>query len=344
MNQKKWISIWLGVLAILPVIGLFNYIIDPFQHYRLANWYKIRDNEHRYLVPGLIRHLHVDSVIMGTSVTENFSTIQIHKELGWNVRKLSIPAMSAYEADIIFKQLFTYQKDIKNILLSMDIVNTFNVGIHHLPDKSLPLYLYDENIFNDYKYLCSLDTTERSVNALVKYANISTNWDKFFYWGDRKFSKDEVLRGLKEKPYIHGHVGKNYVYKQCKNNFDKHILPYLQAHPNIQFYLFYPPYSSLVYFKMNKEGWLEDTFKFKKYVYQTTKNYKNIHIYDFECMQNITSDLNNYKDPVHYSAKINDLIIKRIVTKDYLYSNSTQCNDKIKQEALSTEWGLLLIK
>ena len=33
MNGKKWIKVWVVVIMIVPILGVFNYLIDPYELY-----------------------------------------------------------------------------------------------------------------------------------------------------------------------------------------------------------------------------------------------------------------------------------------------------------------------
>ena len=73
MKPIPWIIkfLLLSILTLLTV-GVINFLLDPFQQYRKANFYKpIYDNE-RYLNPGLAKTYDYNQVIIGSSMTENF--------------------------------------------------------------------------------------------------------------------------------------------------------------------------------------------------------------------------------------------------------------------------------
>ena len=107
---KKKVYLFFSILVfIIGSIGLINYIMDPFQIFRKHD--HGFDSNQRYQNVGLINsYLNssdgYNSIIIGTSVTENFIPSEVENLLGWGkVLKLSASGAS----------LFTQkQKDIKD--------------------------------------------------------------------------------------------------------------------------------------------------------------------------------------------------------------------------------------
>ena len=58
---------------------------------------------------------------------------------------------------------------------------------------------------------------------------------------------------------------------------------------------------------MQSRKWLNESFKFKKYL--LSLNLSNMFIYDFQCIPEITSNLDIYRDIAHYSPSINEYMI-----------------------------------
>ena len=79
-KKNIFISLFL-LLALITVTSLSVFIIDPFQHYRKAMYYKPYSFDQRYMIWGMINHYKYDSIIVGTSMTENFIKSNVDKEL-----------------------------------------------------------------------------------------------------------------------------------------------------------------------------------------------------------------------------------------------------------------------
>ena len=70
-NFKKWIFLlFVTILAIIVVLVSLAYIIDPFFQFR------VKDNKYmltgRFVSPGLIKNYEYDTLILGSSMTQNF--------------------------------------------------------------------------------------------------------------------------------------------------------------------------------------------------------------------------------------------------------------------------------
>ena len=76
MNYRKIVKIFLvQVLFILVVASTLVIYVDPFFHYRKPNdnlFYNLDAGKERYQNDGIIKHFIYDTMIIGTSMTENF--------------------------------------------------------------------------------------------------------------------------------------------------------------------------------------------------------------------------------------------------------------------------------
>lgn len=211
MQPKQWLKyLMIYGIASLCIILLFNYFVDPFQHYRKATIYTFNySGNQRYLNPGLAKNYDFNSIIIGTSMTENFT----------------------------------------------------------------------------------LD-------------NVIDNWNN----RNQQF-----------------HHGKNFwILSELKNNFDNNLYRFITENKNTKFILFFPPYSILTYKDWEEKGSLDIILKFKQYIYKKLIALDNVNLYDFQIAQNITHNLNHYKDITHYSQTINFWIVDQIYSHDFLITPENQ--------------------
>ena len=89
MKSTKWIKIFFGLSLIgVLFVGGVNYIVDPFQQYRVKTFYPIAFTNERYQNAGLSKNFEYDSLILGTSMTENFILDEVEKKLNFNKTKV----------------------------------------------------------------------------------------------------------------------------------------------------------------------------------------------------------------------------------------------------------------
>jgi hypothetical protein len=105
MSSKKFLKVVFALLVFgILSIGGVNYIVDPFQQYRVKTFYPIAFTNQRYQNAGLSKNFEYDSLILGTSMTENFILDEVEKK-----------ALEGFEPHEI-TQLYSYFERIKNNL------------------------------------------------------------------------------------------------------------------------------------------------------------------------------------------------------------------------------------
>lgn len=314
--------IYTGFLLIsIVIIGI---VIDPLQQYRKSTWYNPYYGSEELLLPGIIKNYDYDSIIIGTSMTENFKIHWFDNKFNCKSIKLCLSASTAHDQNTIFISAINTGK-VKKVFYGLDVYSF--QGDEKRAKHPLPDYLMNDNLWDDYKYLLNFDifyreNTKIFLTNVFSYHKEKMNYDTMFEWnhdwifGEKIALQDYInnRNGLK--------YGNEYRFATLKKNFDTNILPILK-NENIVFYIFYPPYSILAYKRMEESGWLKDVIQFKKYIYETTKIYPNIKIYDFQTDRSITHNLNNYKDINHYSQKINYQIVNSIYHNKYLVTEQS---------------------
>ncbi len=325
---KKWIYLVIFFIFFwYTLIGILNYIIDPFQLYSQATFFTPScEKKQRYYNPGFAKHYDYDSILIGSSMVDNFLPSEIKHKLSFNIIKLPIDGASAYENNIMLKCAIETGK-VKNVFLGLDIF-TFNGKTTRLQygEGSFPEHLYDNNILNDYKYLLNYNIFIKSYKIIKSYLkgkrNNHYNRDNVYYWGKSgNYGKDILIKEWELKKFNKNYKPINYTYEKFRKSFESNLLYLIKNNPNINFYIFYPPYSILTWIDVFNKNFLEDSLKFKKYIFESTKDYKNVKIFDFQDIKDITFNLDNYKDISHYSPKINSFIIDSVENNVFLITD-----------------------
>ncbi|MBU1882833.1 hypothetical protein KKB80_01135 [bacterium] len=325
--------IWFLVISSLVFIGVFNYIVDPYQQYRKATFYKLPYENEKELDAGLAKNFDYDSVVLGTSMMQNFNIDDLKEILGYEKPiKLTVAGSSVYEQNIVLSTALRH-RHIDNVLVGIDFLSYYG-GIHRFKHggNSFPTYLYDENIFNDYKYLVSSDTLGRAFEIFTKREKDNWLYDytKMYEWRSRTNDKD-VLKAIQSRWENRQDFDNEASEDEkrlyfLKNNFDANLKPLIDKNPDIKFTLFFPPYSILAYKTYEERGQLEGFIEFKKYIVQSLSNYKNVSIYDFQLADDVTYNLNNYYDLYHYNKHISRWILEQIRDDKYRVDQQDQEN------------------
>jgi len=327
MKYRKNIRLLILItIIILLTISSINFIIDPFQQYRKATFYKTIFMKPFYLNAGLIKNYNYDSIIIGSSMTENFIISEVNNILGYrSTIKLPISKGNIVELYTILNSAIKSKK-VNNVLYGLDIFS--------LKDASnrLPTYLYDYNILNDYLYLFSIDTLKRSffypfLQYTIPKTHPRLNYNLMFQWQHSvpksDFNSTKVLSSFaKNNIDLDKNIDEKQLEKERITNVVKYLIPLVKNNPNINYTFLYPPYSILLYKRMKNIKRLDGFISTKKEIFKLISKYKNVRIYDFQIAKDITYNLNNYKDITHYHQKINTWMLKQIHDNNYLVNSN----------------------
>jgi hypothetical protein len=337
MKYIKKIKLFILVTIIfLVTISSINFIIDPFQQYRQATFHKTIFMKGFYLNSGLIKNYNYNSVIIGSSMTQNFIIDEVNNKLKYNnVIKLPISGGNIIEHCTILNSAIKSGK-VENVLFGLDIFSLKNAT------NRLPTYLYDYDILNDYLYLTSIDTLKRSIlypflHYTISKTHIKLNYNKMFQWqhnfNESDFNSTKVLSLFSNNDIdLDENVNQEQLIKERIYNVSKYLIPLIKNNPNINFTFFYPPYSILTYKQIEASNTLDNFISTKKQIFKIMSKYKNIKIYDFQSVEYITHNLNNYKDVTHYHQKINTWMLEQIYNNNYLVNknNINEYSEKLK--------------
>lgn len=329
MYKKIWLYKFLFLsLFMMFLLILINFILDPFQQYRKATLYKPMYDNERYLNPGLVKTYNFTDVIIGSSMTENIILSETSTYLKYNKPlKLSMSGISAHETKIMLETAFENNKKIQNVLYGLDFFSFVGKPTRLFGgDNSLPLYLYDDNILNDYKYLLNIDTTKTFLNSRIdqrfKKHQSKFEFNKMYQWQhmfkEKDFSKKKLLalwnkRTINKETY--------FKYNELKNSFDFNIIPIIKNNPHCKFTIYFTPYSVLAFknIYLNKE--LNTILDFKKYIITTLLKFSNVKVFDYQLDKSIVFNLDYYRDFNHHHQKINTEILKKISNLEFLIDN-----------------------
>lgn len=318
MSDKKAFLCLLGyIVGVGIMIASFVFCVDPFYHYHDV-WFNlpvILENA-VYQTSGAASHLQYDSAIMGTSMTENLRTSWFDEELGWSTMKLSYSGARSDDLHAILEQI--YSRDVPPAHIVMDL-NDYQLTVPAWTAYvERPEYLYDGNVLTDAPYLYNYDIIMLAMERIVDgVRGRESNIDKAYTWGDDKsFGKDIVLsffqstreQLMESEPEPVDWEG---MLQCCDENLNN-ILPFIELHPETQFYIFYPPYSMLYWEQKVLQGRLWETLEIYRHSIQSFLQYDNVHVYYFQYEPEIITNLDNYMDVAHHRPEYNRYIFECI--------------------------------
>jgi hypothetical protein len=346
MNNKLTSSQWLKrfialVLAVLVILAAAVYIIDPYYHYRAYdNKYKI---DKIFSVPGVVKNYDYDTIIIGSSMTQNFDPETFRQELGQNPVKATIGGMDNPEVAALLK-LAQDSGHAENYYLCIDnsMLNSDD------GEERFPQYLLDDNVFNDYRYFWGYEAWMRFIPldlglvladklgiTLPSRFNDARSIDRMGDWAYLyNFGADYVLeRYAKSSTGGASNVDMTTVYDTSFETCDALLDSLDLSQGNITVY--FPPYSALLWYTLQQSGTLDDMLAIKQHFVERISQYDNVTIYDFQGAE-FTADLDNYMDLSHHSTEINDYIVHCFATGEYKATLDTLTTKEQIEQNIST--------
>ena len=334
-NYRRWTIRTLLLSAILiGSILLTNYIVDPLQFFRKAQYSPVLSSKERLQNPGLARNYDYDTIVLGTSVTENFSTPEINKKLNCNTLKLSCSGATLKEEALTANVALRTGK-VKTVLWGIDFTAALGAPDNVRSDFSaFPFYLYDENKMNDIFYLLDTYTTQESFKALkniIKKPNQPASLDMLNNWQKEWiFGKEQVIKDYNRAVTTKSGTRSTFDENILQTNLSRNVVSVIKEHPEIDFIVFYPPYS-MAFYKSFDDRAINAWLNTKLWLFNELHSLPNVQIYDFQHNYQVSMNLDNYKDMMHYSETINSNMIDSIAAHEYLVRSANQYELSVKE-------------
>lgn len=358
--QKFIVCFVTSTLIVMILLGGFVILMDPLYHYHAPFWNIpiILDNA-VYQTAGAAKNLEYDSAIVGTSMTENMHTSWFDEELGWNTMKLSYAGARSSDLEAIFEQISQREGELKYLVTDINAYQLTSPSWTAYVER--PYYLYDNQWCNDYKYLLNHDVMVTSVKRWMDgLKGVADNIDSAYTWEDPElFGKDITLSVTRDTRWqlINNRPIDDSLYKvpgsiseqleeriqTCQENLDN-ILPFIEAHPETEFWIIIPPYSMLYWEQEILKGSLEDMLAVYEYAIGSFLKYDNVKVFYFQNEQDIITNLDNFRDAAHHTPEINRYIFECMVedknrlTKDNYKQELEEMYNFAKNYPYETIW------
>ena len=322
--MRKWLAGLLIVLLMemLLVAGLVV-VFDPFYQYHTP-WFGLeavlndRDNQ----MPGTIRNFEYDSVLMGSSVAENFDSTFLDGVYG--IETLKVIRASGSTADLLYylEQVHEYQ-ELKKVFWCLDLFALDADTEVTLTGDSVPKYLHTKTVFDDVTYLFNKEILFEKIPYMLACSRqgVNTGGEAYDWSRGKNFSVEGAMRAYsrpavspdlnvaqKSVPELEGRIETNISM----------IVAEVTANPEIEYYFILPPYSLLWWDCAYVNGDLETRLYTLEKVLPALLELKNAQVYFFQSEEDIVCDLNYYMDMIHYSPEINQCMLERMVAGENL--------------------------
>jgi len=319
---------------VLAAFGIVNYRIDPLQFHRRATRFAPQFSfEQRFQNPGLARNYDYDTVIIGSSVTENFYPDEVEARLGGRALKLSISGSTAHEQALILDVAFRHRAP-RNVIWALDWFAFATEPDAVRDDRGpFPDYLYRPGLRTIRGYLLNWDTFTHSLTTMRADAPLrdlaSLNaWDE-----ERPADCFELVRlyhdpeALRSKQRIMARLA--HGAEAVRPNAEANFFRIVEAHPETTFYAYFPPYSVAHhrYYARHFPREYAALEVLRRLVAGRSPDLPNLRLYDFQAATDWTHDFDEYADITHHSRRINGYILDAFTTGRYRVESPGQLAD-----------------
>lgn len=324
MKNKTWSVCFLAITAVcLGCIGGMTALIDPFFHYHApldALNYQIHDQ--RYQNDGIVKHFEYDAILTGTSVTENFKTSQFDALFNAHAVKVPFAGGSFKEINDNLSRALEANSEIRYIVRSLDTYKILADKDQMEEDFYYPTYLYDDRLLNDAAYLLNKDVFLQNTIITLRHTMLgyeTTTFDEYSNWMERAtFSGEALLRSYTrvEKAEHHA-VLTEEERRMIRENVEQNVLSLIQAYPDVEFYYFFPPYSILWWDAINRQGEMKKQIDILREASEILVDCENLHLFSFYDNLELISNLDLYKDTIHYHEDVNAWMLEQMAADEY---------------------------
>lgn len=316
MTRKRWTKLTMALLAaaLLSIVALVM-LVDPFEIYHRALFYNplYKSSTQMYSIPGIAKSYTYDSIIIGSSVTENCTPSVYDEALGGRFVKLSMNAGMARDHAKVMEVAFRTH-DVKHVVYGLDM---FAYAQYYTNQKAVtPDYLYDADLLNDIQYWFNKSVLMGEIpEALGQIGAPDENMsrDQMYFWEAPYMPTEKELYARVDLSGPMPEQADTARYIELAGlNIEYNLLPYIKAHPETRFSLFFPPYSKLYWAQQARDGSLEGYLAQRQLICEQVIGEPNVALYDFQVETQWTTDLSLYSDFIHYSSAVNDAMATAI--------------------------------
>lgn len=315
-NTKKWLmTYFLCVILIAGMVIAAVVYVDPFMHYHkpLKDVFYYNLNNERSQNDGITKHFDYDALITGSSMTENFKTTELDEIFG--VRSIKVPYSGGSYKELNDNLVIAMRTHpgLKVIVRCLDMDRFFDTKDTMRTDLGkYPEYLYNANPFDDANYLFNRDVLYTRVWNMIRNREKDpgiTSFDDYSNWMlSCKFGRKGVFSSPINEPIEKMTLTENEK-STIQENIQINVISLADQYPETEFYYFFPPYSAVWWGNKYQVGLVEKWVAAEKYIIEQILPHENIHLFSWNDLFDITTDLNNYKDISHYGEWVNSWML-----------------------------------
>lgn len=297
-------------VVLLLLLGGMVILTDPFFHYHApVGSLKAVVSKGEYQCIGTVENFEYDSILLGSSVAENYNNRWFDEAFGGTTIK-GIQRSGTTVNLLYYLDHAIASNKIKNVYYSLDNAALSADPNEVYPNSTMPLYLHNENPFDDVQYIWNKDVLFEHIPYMLAMS-FAGNYDEgeSYNWAKYKtFSAEGALSNYFRVETISPMMEE----AEYKTNIDANITAIenvVKEHPDITFRFICPPYSILWWDNAYRNGETKQALYASEAAAERLLPYENVEMYYFQNQEKVIANLDNYMDTIHFSDVINRAIV-----------------------------------
>lgn len=318
--KKLLKTLLITILILIIPIMLLVIVVDPFYHYHKPfNMDNVYLYNEKYQSPGIARNFSYDSIMIGSSMTENFKPSMF---TAYSEDALVVSYAGARSLDLgnLISEAFESNNTIKRVYVDINDYQLCSDPQSQL-DSEIG-YLYDSNILTDVQYIFNIDVIVECLDRLFD-SDRESNLDEAFTWDDPSlFGKEKVLEDLQRNHESQAWVQTDGSYDDSLMDIVleniKNIDIYVDSNPETKFVFFFPPYSIAYWYDLKEQNRLDEKLDMYSYAINSLLRHPNTEVFFFMDDYEVITNLDLYRDLCHFAPNVNSLLL------EYLHDGTYQ--------------------
>lgn len=308
--KKALINLLITIALGMILVAALVIVEDPFFHYHAPGISGAYLYNETYQTPGMARNFSYDTIMVGTSMTENFQT-DWFEEFGEHAVKLSYSGARVTDIMRLMDQAYASGNVISHVYMD---INDYQLSESRgAVFGNPPEYMYDNNVLTDVQYIFNKDVVIAALDRLMSVRKPNDNIANGFTWTDETlFGRDKVLEDINADRDSQEWVNSSEDgtgYMECAvQNLDD-LCEYIIQHDQTTFTIFYPPYSAVYWWDLRERNQLDDKINMYGVALHRMLACDNVEVYYFMDDYETISNLDEYRDMCHYGMKVNKAML-----------------------------------
>ena len=315
MSERRWTKrVLSGIVILLALYMALVFVLDPVMLYH-APWFglKAQNGTSRYNNYGIARHMEFDSVILGASTFRYAKTSDYNALYDANAARIVFIAGYYREQSDWLRFAFEKKGTLKNVFWALDAQGIL-MGKDDYHYDGIPTYLYDDNLFNDVNYWFNKDMFPWMLRMVLNHTPLDFDSSDF-----RDPTGIEAIRAVYQRPETVAEplpLDEAFV-ETVTGNVQQNIVEIVEAHPETQFTIVFPPVDMFYWDGVIRRGELDRVLEAERSIFEALAPYENVRVFSFFDDAEIATNFDLYSDTVHFLPEINTEIFEMTVAGEY---------------------------